>query len=130
MKSLTRQIGTFLIWSLICGCSYKVSAKNVYGTYVASYPFGTDTITLNRDGTFVQRVVIEREAPKIFKGHWSFDQALSYARFQSMLIVDDGNGHLNGKWQIPSSTLVDLDVEMHWTKIVMDSAADHPYMKQ
>jgi len=29
---------------------------------MASYPFGTETITLKRDGTFVQRVTIENHS--------------------------------------------------------------------
>jgi hypothetical protein len=27
------------------GCSFRVSQDGVYGTFVASYPFGTDTLT-------------------------------------------------------------------------------------
>ena len=57
-----RDCGRFLlnaITVLMCtGCSTTVAADRVYGTYVASYPFGTDTITLNRDGTFEQRVMV------------------------------------------------------------------------
>jgi hypothetical protein len=112
------------------GCSYKVPASRVYGTYVASYPFGADTLTLNQDGSFVQTVAIRGKQQQTLKGQWSFDPSLSYAKFNRLLIVDDGNGHLNNDWQIPSPTLVDMDVEMHWFKIVMESAAAHPYVKQ
>jgi hypothetical protein len=40
-----------------------VSAAEVVGTYVASYPFGTETITLNPDGTYVQRVEVAGDPP-------------------------------------------------------------------
>lgn len=130
MKNLTGCVGVFLVSLLMFGCSFKVPAGKVYGTYVAAYPFGTDTLTLNRDGSFVETVAIRGEQPRTVKGQWSFDPTASYATFKGVMIVDDGNGHLNDDWQNPSHVPVDMDVEMHWFRVVMESAADYPYMKQ
>jgi hypothetical protein len=46
---------------MLIGCSMTVPAEKVYGTYVVSYPFGTETITLNRDGTFSQHVATSEQ---------------------------------------------------------------------
>jgi hypothetical protein len=126
----TRYLCALLFSLAMSGCSPKVSLEQVYGTYVASYPFGTDTLTLNRDGTFVQRIEITGEEPLTASGRWSFDSEASYAQLQGFIMVDDGSGHLNHNWRTPKSDLVLLDVEMHWFRIVMESAAEHPYVKQ
>ncbi len=112
------------------GCSTRVSPDQVYGTYVASYPFGTDTLTLNRDGTFVQQVAIENDQHATVKGEWSLDPDGSSANVRGLLSVDDGNGRLNSNWRDPTSIPTALDVEMHWFKIVMESGAEHPYVKR
>jgi hypothetical protein len=58
---------------MLVACSLTVPADEVYGTYVASYPFGKETITLNRDGTFVQCVVSGQEQPVTVRGKYDFD---------------------------------------------------------
>ena len=68
-----------------------VPAEKVYGTYVASYPFGTETITLDRDGTFVQRVEIKQEDPVTVRGTWDFDAKESRANFYGALIVAEAS---------------------------------------
>jgi hypothetical protein len=112
------------------GCSMSVPAEEVYGSYVASYPFGREMITLNRDGTFVQSVVIKEEQPLTVRGTWNFDPKESRANFYGAVIVADGFDHLRNDWRTPTTGLVSLDVERHWFRIVMASAATYPYNKQ
>jgi len=112
------------------GCSMSVPAEAVYGSYVASYPFGREMITLNRDGTFVQSVAIKQEQPLTVRGTWNFDPKESRANFYGAVIVADEFDHLRSDWQTPTSGLVSLDVERHWFRIVMSSAATYPYNKQ
>jgi hypothetical protein len=130
VKNLMSYIGVFATSLLIFGCSFKVPVDEVYGTYVATYPFGTDTLTLDRNGSFSQRAEIRNEEARTVVGQWTFNPSLSNATFHGLLIVDDGNGNLSNNWRIPSPTLVNLDVEKHWLKIVMESAAAHPYEKK
>ena len=107
-----------------------VPVEKVYGTYVASYPFGTETITLDRDGTFVQRVEIKQEEPVTVRGTWDFDAKESRANFYGALIVADGFDHLRGDWRTVTTGIVSLDVERHWFRVGMGSAATYPYIKQ
>jgi hypothetical protein len=129
-----KQPGKHLYVCFVClfmiGCSFKLSTEEVYGTYVAKYPFGTDVLKLNRDGSFVQTIDIESEPTQTAKGQWSFDPKNSYAKFYGLMIVDDGNGRLSHTWRTPTPTLVLMDLERHGFKVVMESAAAYPYLKQ
>lgn len=114
----------------IFGCSAKVSPEKVYGTYVASYPFGRVTLSLNRDGTFSQQIEIKGEQPLTVRGQWSYDSQASFVHLDGFIIVDAGNGSLSSDWRTPKSNLVLLDVGIRWFKVVMESAAEYPYVKQ
>jgi hypothetical protein len=117
---------------VIGGCSASVPVQNVHGTYVATYPFGTDTITLNSDGTLVQQVVIAGDPPpESARGHWSFDPSNGYVTFDVYLQVDNGFGKLNGTWRTPHhGSAASLPVEKSLFGMTMGSGAQHPYVKQ
>ena len=97
---------------------------------MASYPFGTETITLNRDGTFVQRVAINQEQPLAVRGTWDFDTNKSRANLYGSMIVADGFDHLRSDWRTVTAGVDSLDVERQWFRVVMGSAATYPYIKQ
>lgn len=115
---------------MLTGCAMSVPAEKVYGAYVAAYPYGTETIDLSADGTFVQRAKIGNETPLTVRGRWEFDPKDSRVTLHGAIIVDDGFGHLRGDWKKESSGLVSLSVEMHWFRIVMGSGLPYPYLKQ
>jgi hypothetical protein len=75
----TRSVVVIMISMMLAGCSMRVPAETVCGTYVTSYPFGTETIILNPDETFVQRVAIGQEQPSTVRGTWDFDPRRSRA---------------------------------------------------
>jgi hypothetical protein len=114
----------------LVGCSKAVPAEKVYGTYVASHPFGMETLTLNRDGSFVQRVDIENQSPVTVQGSWSFDPSNSYVTFHGYLQVADGFGKLRSDWRVVPQGIVALPVERVFFKIVLNSGAQYPYAKQ
>lgn len=123
-------LGAFLIGMMLTGCSIDVAAKGVYGTYLASYPFGAERITLNRDGSFVQQVAMNDQPPVTAHGTWEFDAKGSRVNLYGLKVVVDGIGHPRNDWQTVTSGIVSLDVEKHWFRIVMASAATYPYVKQ
>lgn len=114
----------------LIGCAINVPLKKVYGTYKASYPFGTETITLNEDGSFVQKVAVKDQAPVTFQGKWDFDSQGSRVNFDRLMMVIDGTGHLKSDWRTATPGIASLDVETHWFRIIMASASPHPYVKQ
>ena len=114
----------------LIGCSINVPLKRVYGTYKASYPFGTETINLNEDGGFVQEVAVKDQAPVTVRGKWDFDSKGSRVNFDRLMMVVDGTGHLKSDWRTVTPGIASLDVETHWFRITMASAAVYPYVKQ
>jgi hypothetical protein len=104
--------------------------EKVYGSYVAPYSYGTERITLNRDGTFLQTVEMHNGSTASAKGTWEFAPNPSYVTLHGALIVDDGFGGVKGTWQTPTTGLVSLDVEIHWFRVVIGSGLPTPYLKQ
>ncbi len=130
MSNRARSLIAFTALMMLVACSMTVPAEEVYGTYVASYPFGTGTIMLNRDETFVQRVAIKQEQPVTVRGKWDFDPKESRASFYGALIVADPFDDLREDWRTPTTGIVSLDVERRWFRVLMDSASTYPYVKQ
>ena len=114
----------------IAGCSRGVKRDDVYGTYMASYPFGAETITLKRDRSFVQRATIQNQPPATVQGTWEFDQKEGRITLYGSMIIVDGFGRLRNDWRSVDSGIASLDVERHWSRVLMASAAKYPYVKQ
>lgn len=121
-----------LILVMLTGCSMNVPTEKVYGVYVASYPYGTETVTLNRDGTFVQSIAVKQENTVTVHGTWEFEPGTKETRvtFHGARVVDGGSDHPVEGWQSAPIGLVSLDIETQWFHIVMASGSAHPYMKQ
>jgi hypothetical protein len=125
-----RYVLVYLLLLALISCAKTVDRDKVYGTYTASFPLGTDTITLNQDGSFNQRVAIVNEQPVTVKGSWTFDSDKSRVDLVGSLIILDGFDKLKSDWRSVSPGIVSLDVEQHWLKIHMRSASQYPYIKQ
>jgi hypothetical protein len=130
MYTIARCLILILLTVALIGCAINVPLKKVYGTYRASYPFGTETITLNEDGSFVQKVAVKDQAPVTLQGKWDFDSQGSRVNFDRLMMVMDGTGHLKNYWQTATPGIASLDVETHWFRVTMTSAAAYPYVKQ
>ncbi len=130
MHTVARCFVLVSVTATLIGCAINVPLKKVYGTYKASYPFGIETITLNRDGSFVQEVAMKGQAPVTVHGKWDFDSQGSRVNFDGLMMVVDGTGHLRTDWRTVTPGIASLDVEMHWFRIIMASAATYPYVKQ
>jgi hypothetical protein len=116
--------------AVIWYCGMHVPLQKVYGTYLARYPYGTDTIKLKPDGSFVQQVSVNQEKPVFATGRWEFDPNDSRVTFYGVLLVDNGFGNLRNHWELPAAGLVDLSVEMHWFRVVIGSGDEFPFFKQ
>jgi hypothetical protein len=129
-----RLFSLFIILTLmmLAGCSWNVPAEEVYGTYVASYPYGTETVTLNRDGTFVQSIAIKQETTVTVQGTWEFESGTGETRvtFHGARVVDSGSDHPKKDWQTAPTGLVSLDISIIWFHVQMATGDAHPYMKQ
>lgn len=130
MYSAVRCIVLISMTVAIVGCANDISLKEVYGTYKAAYPFGTETITLNRDGSFDQKFTLQVEGPVGIHGNWHFDAQGSRVNFEHIMIIMDGTGHLKRDWRTLTPGNASLDVATRWFRVIMASAATYPYVKQ
>lgn len=112
------------------GCSSRVPSNEVPGTYVASYPFGTATLTLHEDGIFTQQVSIQGQRPATARGSWTFDQKESSLTLYGSMQVVDGHGRLKSDWQSVLPEPVVASVERLWFKINIGSGGEYPYIKK
>jgi len=108
----------------------SVPTEKLYGTYVSSYPFGTETLRLNSDGTFVQTAAIKEAKPVTVRGTWEFDPGESRITLHGSLIVSDGFNHLRSGWDTASTGLDALSVEILWFRVVIGSGLPNPYIKR
>lgn len=117
---------------LALGCSMSVPAEEVYGTYIAVYPFGAEMLTLFHDGSFVQQITVEKQSPVSATGSWSLDPQASRSRvtLSGLITVVDGFDNLKSDWRAEKSGISSMDVEKHWFRIVIGSARKYPYIKQ
>lgn len=127
---MTRRSLILLFAVALAGCSLKIPRDEVYGVYVARYPFGTDSITLNADGTFVQQAHISNSPPVVVHGKWSYGLKDSRVNLYGLMVITDGFGRLRPGWRSIAAGLVSFDIEKHWFRIEMASASQYPYIKQ
>ena len=128
-------IRTFgLIALTLCAASMlactHLGPERLYGTYVASYPFGTDTLILERDGHFSQRIEITGQGTQTFNGSWQYSQKDSSVEFHGLGCVADGFGHLKNDWRTDVMQNSFQAVERSWFKVIINSGARFPYIKQ
>lgn len=119
-----------LVSTLLVGCSERVPIKKLTGKYIASYPFGKETLLLNQDGTFAQNVELkDKHANTVQHGSWEYDARTGYVTLHGYLEVADGFGKLRADWQSVPTGVVALPVEQIFFKIVLNSGAQYPYVR-
>jgi len=118
-----------VVLAMLTGCAMRVPADRMYGTYVASYPFGTSTLALSRDGGFVQSATIGSERPVTVRGSWSFDPVRSKLALHGAMNIVDGYGHLSGDWHA-TGDFPAIPVEVLWLRINIETSEGYPYINQ
>ena len=130
-KDRTLWVALLSICVLTIGCSGRLSRENLLGSYSASYPFGREDLTLNNDGTFLQKVMVDGQGPVVARGRWEFDPKHSQVDFHGLMWVADGFGHLRDNWRTISPGLTaSLPAEQIWLRITLNSGASYPYLKR
>ena len=117
----------------LSACSPVVPRSWICGTYAASYPYGTSTIVLHRNGRFTQRVALKGHVPVVMHGRWYLHPSYSEGSivFYGSLDVQDGFGHLRRHWQVPTKwPYRSRPLSIIWFRIQMDDSSVYPYIKQ
>ena len=132
VRKMSRAIGFLLLLSCIAsmlGCT-RVRPDAVYGTYVATYPFGRDTLNLRRDGRFDQQIEVDGQGKQSVSGTWQYSQRDGYVEFHHLGCVADGFGKLKDDWRTDVMETSDQPVERFWLKVTINSGARYPYVKR
>ncbi|MBF6570712.1 MAG: hypothetical protein IVW54_17745 [Candidatus Binataceae bacterium] len=108
---LWKSISIVILAIGIAGCRAR-NIEPAYGTYVADYGAATETLTLARDGRFVQQVTTRPDNHTVTsKGHWSFDQPTGFVILDSGYIETfDALGRLRPGYETPLTGVVDMPV--------------------
>lgn len=100
-------IGFLLVLVLLLAACTSVKEQDLYGIYIANYPFGTEKLTLNANGRYKQEVTIKGE-PKTLEhqGLWHFAAADNYVELENGLAVQAAFGGLSKDYNVPFDGLV------------------------
>lgn len=96
-------------------CSKIKDKPELFGSYVADYNIAKEKLTLSKDGTFVQEVVLKATSKRdTTNGKWGFDRKMGYVSLQNYMAVLNGFRQLNPDYSrkltsayLPAETLFD-----------------------
>jgi len=75
----------------------------IFGTYIAKYPFGTNTFVLSQDHTFTQEAVLSGNNEVLrSSGTWAFDSKYITVDFIGGLALSNGYGKIGDHSRKPS----------------------------
>jgi len=109
-------------------------SAELVGHYVANRELVNETLTLNSDGTYSQRVKLKASGKvDTASGTWTFDSQNAYVTFdQHMMLVASSSKRFNPDYAKPRSDgLVSLPVDRLFGEIRIGAADDAiPYRKE
>jgi hypothetical protein len=97
---------SFVSIAIILMYAFKsIDDKDLYGTYIAKYSFGTEKLILKEDRKYIQEVFITDETdgkPRSLtcKGHWKYDPSDRYVLLENALAVADPAGGFRKKYDV------------------------------
>lgn len=99
-------------------CSSELERNELIGEYRAGYSFGTETLQLNLDGTYVQKVTLQGETESTsHSGTWDYAAPRKLVIVQSPLQFSDHFGKLNVSYKLPVKGTWNLRPEKLFGKV-------------
>lgn len=118
----------------LVSCLRPVQTKELYGTYVAEYSFGTETLLLQDDGAYKQEVAISGVSnPSVHSGKWRYDDRAKRIILEDCLVVSDGLGGLRRDYDVPQRGNCMFPVERRylWSgRLRLGPDEGNPYLKK
>jgi hypothetical protein len=120
-------------------CKRDITTAELYGEYLARYPFGTDKIILSPGGRYVQEVAINGNSDRLVReGHWQFevpDTPLGFGRIRldGCLRVVDGLGRLREDFKKPLLCMYPIERDFYFSdrlRLGSDGSAGYPHNKK
>ena len=108
--------------------------SELFGTYTADNKFASETLNLNPDGTYTQRVILKGTGQvSVARGQWTYDAGTAYVTFdRHMMLVTDGFQRFNPNYaKARAEGLVSLPADRLFGQIRIGAADDAaPYEKK
>ncbi|MCK5124823.1 MAG: hypothetical protein KAR42_01065 [candidate division Zixibacteria bacterium] len=117
---------------LLSGCM-PVKKEEIYGKYLVEFPFGSQTLKLNRDGTYEQIVIITWNADTTrHNGKWKYSDNYTYILLFNGLSVVDPYCSLRTNYKIPiDGIVVAAPIQyLPWFTISLTTGCEEYYYKQ
>jgi hypothetical protein len=109
---------TSLFW--LCACSSNVAKSSLVGDYEAKYDFGAETLRLQSNGTYTQRLVLKNGKNAIsHSGRWEYAQPRNLVILHDPLMFDDNFGKLNPQYRTPADGSWNLNVRSGLTSLAL-----------
>jgi hypothetical protein len=93
--SVALLVACMLVSVSTSACTHPRDVTEIFGTYVAEYPFGKERLTLMSNAEYLQEVIISGKpnVPTV-SGRWWYDTATRYVHLENALVIADGFGNL------------------------------------
>jgi hypothetical protein len=89
------RVVAILALALLAACGAGPPESELYGVYLSTYKNGTERLTLERGGTFLQEVRLEGSDSAVTNsGTWQYDRAGKAVDLKNCLGVGDGFGRI------------------------------------
>ena len=114
----------------VCRLGIGVQASDAPGVYEVHLIGGTDRITLNEDGTYLQEVTMNGSAERVTNsGRWAYDNG--DVDIHDCLDVDDGHGRIRPDFATPISLCSYPLTRSAYLigPLRLESSESHPYKK-
>lgn len=113
------------------GCERPRNQSELYGVYVADYKVAREKLTLNKDGTFVQEVILKATGKvDVAKGTWTYNPQDGYVTFdENFMVVLDGFRQLRPDYTQPTPGLVDYPAVIYLGRMEIDFHEGLSYKK-
>ena len=85
---------------VLVGCG-RVDVDELPGTYFVEYEFGSEMLSLERDGEYVQYVTVG-DSSTLHRGRWSYDSDSRAVILVDALLARGDFGTLNPSWRSPA----------------------------
>jgi hypothetical protein len=93
----------------------EIDVAELYGTYVAEYPFGTEKIVLQKNGRYSQEVLIKADGKiTVQTERWEYDREANRVYLRRCLLVADGLGGLRKDYTVPMEGGCSFPVERRY----------------
>src|SRR5258706_13561363 len=83
-------VASLLVLSMLLTACSSVKSEDLVGQYIAYYPFGTERVTLNADGTYSQDIRLKLNNQRLDHiGRWRYSAEDTYVELEDALDVAD-----------------------------------------